>query len=141
MAGPCASVNHAAAGGRRVDPHACVCLQVTALSELVVEVWGLPSQSMFSSRRGSSSTAGLHGKADGDSGAGGKAAGSGMGRRPGHGAAGSSGYGSEPGSLPSGSVFLGAVHVSTWLACWWQQCIGAIFMQACMQVAMLHSLR
>ncbi|KAF6253188.1 hypothetical protein COO60DRAFT_1463300 [Scenedesmus sp. NREL 46B-D3] len=83
--------------------------EVTALSELVVEVWGLPSQSMFSSRRGSSSTAGLHGKAD--SGAGSKAAGSGMGRRPGHGAAGSSGYGSQPGSLPSGSVFLGAVHI------------------------------
>jgi hypothetical protein len=90
-------------------------LQVTALSELVIEVWGLPSQSMFSSRRGSSSKAGLHGKADGDSAAGSKQEGnSGMSRKAGDGAAGGSGYGSQAGNLPSGSIFLGAVNVSGW---------------------------
>jgi hypothetical protein len=89
-----------------------LCLQVTALSELVIEVWGLPSQSMFSSRRGSSSKALPHGKADSDSAAGGKQEGSGMSRKAGDGAAGGSSYGSQAGSLPSGSIFLGAVNVS-----------------------------
>jgi hypothetical protein len=90
--------------------------QVTALSELVIEVWGLPSQSMFSSRRGSSSKAGPHGKADGDGAAGGKQEGSGSSSRKAadSAAAGSSSsYGSQAGSLPSGSIFLGAVNVGS----------------------------
>jgi hypothetical protein len=89
-----------------------VWLQVTALSELVIEVWGLPSQSMFSSRHGSSSRAGPRNKADGSSTAGGKQDGTGLGSRAGDNAGSSSGYGSQASSLPSGSIFLGAVNVS-----------------------------
>jgi hypothetical protein len=94
----------------------CMLLQVTALSELVIEVWGLPSQSMFSSRHGSSSSssrAGPHGKAGSSSAGSGKQDGTGMSSRAGDGAASSNGYGSQPNSLPSGSIFLGAVNVSS----------------------------
>ncbi|WIA12623.1 hypothetical protein OEZ85_006280 [Tetradesmus obliquus] len=81
--------------------------EVTALSELVIEVWGLPSQSMFSSRHGRSSRAGPRGKADGSNATGRKQDSS----RAGDAAGSSSGYGSQASSLPSGSIFLGAVNI------------------------------
>lgn len=68
----------------------CLGLQVTAVSELIIETWGIPNPSVFVRGQHAASGSGRQAAAD-----------SAKGR-----------YLRVAGSLPAGSVFLGAVQVS-----------------------------
>lgn len=93
-------------------PFCCFFLQVIALSDLIVEVWGLPQSRMFA--QGSyraSQGAGRGGRQRGGAAAG--RHGEGAGHPDSSTSSSTEGTGGH-GELPSNSIFLGAVTVSCW---------------------------
>jgi hypothetical protein len=93
------------------SPAAAVVPQVIALSDLIVEVWGLPQSRMFAqgSYRASQGAGGRGGSKRGGAAGGRHGDGSG---HPDSGTSGSAEGTGGHGELPSNSIFLGAVTVS-----------------------------